>query len=462
MAKFFEAYTDKDPISYKAGETAVFTVRFTRKNDCSPDLKKMKWSIRGDDGNSAGGVWTFEKREPAILSATCTCPGFVHLVCNALDENGEIDQTVKQLDCGAGFDVDKIGYHNEDPADFEAYWDEIEKSIADFTPEIVQKEKVERWDVIEGVTVYDVRISTPEGIPASGFLSIPDAEGEYPLVMAFMGYGVAGAAMCMSRDCINLTLNAHGVENGIPNEEIERIHTELQYYGFNNKENASPYTSYWRNVMIRDLAGTKYAKSLEKWNGKDLICTGGSQGAFQATTVAAHDKDVTYLDICVPWFCDLNAINCGYMKGWRPDCAKATPYYDTVAQAKRVKCPVNILAGLGDYTCPPSGIMALYNTIPTSKRLRFVQNKTHGYDPEIVHNSFLYKNWERPEAGKVYKHYKGNEYEVLFVGKNSESAQNDVVYRKQSDAGEVWVRGEYMWTDLVITKNGVEKRFAKK
>ena len=84
-------------------------------------------------------------------------------------------------------------------------------------------------------------------------------------------------------------------------------------------------------MMIRDLCAVKWAKTLEKWDKTNLISFGGSQGAFQATTVAAHDKDVTYLDIFIPWFCNLNAENNGYLKGWRPIAQEGLEYFDTVS-----------------------------------------------------------------------------------------------------------------------------------
>lgn len=36
----------------------------------------------------------------------------------------------------------------------------------------------------------------------------------------------------------------------------------------------------------------------------------------------------------------------------------------------RIKCPVTIEAGLGDYVCPPSGVAALYNGISAPKKDR--------------------------------------------------------------------------------------------
>lgn len=49
----------------------------------------------------------------------------------------------------------------------------------------------------------------------------------------------------------------------------------------------------------------------------------------------------------------------------------------------------------------------------------------------------------------VYRHYKGNEYEVLFTAKHSESLEPMVVYRALYGEGGVWVRPAYMWDEEV-------------
>ena len=43
-----------------------------------------------------------------------------------------------------------------------------------------------------------------------------------------------------------------------------------------------------------------------------------------------------------------------------------------------------------------------------------------------------------------YRHFKGNEYEVLHIAKHSETLENMVVYRALYGDGEVWVRPEAM------------------
>lgn len=63
----------------------------------------------------------------------------------------------------------------------------------------------------------------------------------------------------------------------------------------------------------------------------------------------------------------------------------------------------------------------------------------------------------------LYKHYKGNLYEVIGVAKHSESLEKMVVYKAtyQAEGENLWVRPLTMFTETVMV-NGVEvRRFEK-
>lgn len=53
-----------------------------------------------------------------------------------------------------------------------------------------------------------------------------------------------------------------------------------------------------------------------------------------------------------------------------------------------------------------------------------------------------------------YRHFKGNEYEVLAVAKHSETLEPMVVYRALYGEGGVWVRPALMWNEPV-TRDGL-------
>lgn len=67
---------------------------------------------------------------------------------------------------------------------------------------------------------------------------------------------------------------------------------------------------------------------------------------------------------------------------------------------------------------------------------------------------------EVPAPGR-YRHYKGNEYEVLHTARHSERLDEFfVVYRPLRSPEAIWVRPLSMWSELVDTPDGPTPRFA--
>jgi len=58
-----------------------------------------------------------------------------------------------------------------------------------------------------------------------------------------------------------------------------------------------------------------------------------------------------------------------------------------------------------------------------------------------------------------YRHFKGNEYEVLAVAKHSETLEPMVVYRALYGDGGVWVRPLSMWHETVERDGVTQERF---
>lgn len=58
-----------------------------------------------------------------------------------------------------------------------------------------------------------------------------------------------------------------------------------------------------------------------------------------------------------------------------------------------------------------------------------------------------------------YRHFKGNEYEVLYLAQHSETQEKMVVYRALYGAFGVWVRPASMWNETVERDGKVYRRF---
>ena len=63
-----------------------------------------------------------------------------------------------------------------------------------------------------------------------------------------------------------------------------------------------------------------------------------------------------------------------------------------------------------------------------------------------------------PTPGR-YRHYKGKEYELLFIANHSETLERLVIYKALYGEGEVWARPLSMWDEDVEVNGKTVKRF---
>ena len=61
------------------------------------------------------------------------------------------------------------------------------------------------------------------------------------------------------------------------------------------------------------------------------------------------------------------------------------------------------------------------------------------------------------KVGEIYKHYKGNIYQIVALAKHSETTEDMVVYQNVEHK-DIWVRPKYMWNEIVDDKG--TKRFS--
>lgn len=59
----------------------------------------------------------------------------------------------------------------------------------------------------------------------------------------------------------------------------------------------------------------------------------------------------------------------------------------------------------------------------------------------------------------IYKHYKGNKYELLYIARHSETLEDMVVYRALYGDGDIWVRPAIMWEETVEVDGEKVPRF---
>ncbi len=389
----------KDTPIYKPGEKMEFTIMLY-DGKTPVEGKKLKWTRTGDDGITQKGEGSSSK-DGFKITTSMDKPGFVRIYVTASDDNNKPimfkyrgkDKSVF-FDGGACVAPETLKGMPE-PSDFDKYWTEQKKLLASVPLKVLEMKEVKGT---KDVVAYDVKISCAGKMPVSGYLCMPKnaAKKSLPAEVTFHGYGVGGAnkKLKKAKDRIVFDINAHGILNAQPKEYYKNLgKTTLKGYAFSKKENSNPDTAYFHDMFLRVIRALEYVKSLPEWNGKDLKATGGSQGGLQSLAAAGLDKDVTECYAWSPWCCDMGRSQLKrLMGGWGIAYTPAILYFDPVNHVKRANpnCKLHIIANLGDYVCPASGVWIAYNNFPGPKTLEVRQGCEHGfYMPNC--NKFFFK-----------------------------------------------------------------------
>ena len=399
--------SDKDPLSYGLGEKMRFTIT-------AAGGSRIRWTRTGDDGREEHGETSLVTRHPspvtggfdgseAAVETALDRPGFVRIRAELLDDSGKV---IASYDGGAGAAVDDIRPDNPEPPEFDAFWTRRKAALDAVSPAGATCREIASGR--EGVRLFEVSIPCPGGRPSTGHLSVPMKGGPFPARIHLHGYNESWAQSAyrppkpgaLPLDTLLLDLPAHGYELGREPDYYVALRAESgsngHDYAFDPVQNANPDDSYFGAMAWRVLRGLEYLKSRPEWDGKTLIADGGSCGALQSIWAAALDHDVTECRIFIPWCCNMGGPASGRAHGdWHVPWVPALGYYDPVNMARRIPatCRANITwAGLGDYICPPSGVMAFYNVLACPKNITFIQGAQHGYIPP--------KPWQAGERRK--------------------------------------------------------------
>jgi hypothetical protein len=68
------------------------------------------------------------------------------------------------------------------------------------------------------------------------------------------------------------------------------------------------------------------------------------------------------------------------------------------------------------------------------------------------------KRMDRIKPGR-YRHFKGNEYKLLYIARHSETLEEMVVYQALYGEYGIWVRPASMWNELVEHQGKTVRRF---
>ncbi len=361
----------------------------------------LSWVRNGDDGKTEKGkVPASEKLE---IKTSLDKPGFVSIDVFIVDAKGKKQVFYQKLKnnrkrkqfvafySGTAVAPETLTDCGE-PADFDAFWQKQKKRLAEVPfKDSVKITKVKSTDAGD---VYAVYIPCAGPRPATGYLTIPAnaKQKSLPAEIKFFGYGHRIQPIPpVNPKMISLGLNAHGQELGKDAAHYKEFFRSLRSnghnYAFDPEQNKNPETAFFNGMALRIIRALEYLKSRPEWDGKNLRASGSSQGGMQTLWAAALDSDVTEAFADIPWSCDMagTAKKQRYCGNRKMIYVPGLDYYDPVFMVKRIKkAKVKITrGGLGDYTCPPSGVAICYKNIASPhKSIKWVQGSNHSFIPK--------------------------------------------------------------------------------
>ena len=332
-----------------------------------------------------------------VDGGTMNEPGFLRCIAT-VEKNGK---TYRGL-ATAGFQPQSIQPTQVDPSDFDAFWAAGKAALAELPIDA-------RITPLPGygnasADCYQVNLQNVgmSGSPSRfyGILCEPKAPGKYPALLRVPGAGVRaynGMAELAGKGIITLEVGIHG----IPVTMEPSVYTSLgvgalanyNTFGLDNRDRY-----YYLRVYLGCVRANDFLTSHPKWDGHNLVVTGGSQGGALSIVTAALDPRVKGLAAYYPALSDVTGYLHNRAGGWphmfreaegprshrSPDKIKTTQYYDVVNFARRVKVPGLYTWGFNDTTCPPTSMYAAYNVVPGPKELLLALETGHNNIPEQV------------------------------------------------------------------------------
>ncbi|MFV1966985.1 MAG: acetylxylan esterase [Pirellulaceae bacterium] len=421
--------TDRADALYEVGETARFVITVTH---AGAPVEEGSVSYVVDDligpisvnGNELQGELPL-KGGTASVSATADRPGFLR--CRA---SYKTDEKTMQALAGAGFSPLKIEPSLPVPDDFDAFWTEQKRQLAELPME-AQRTPVPQAD--PAVECFDVQIPCTGGAPVSGYLGLPkDAKaGTLPAILWVHGAGVRSSSLGNAvkgaeAGMLSMDINAHGIPNGKPAKFYQEL-TAGRLRNYRQAGRESRDTVYFRGMFLRLARAIDYLASRPEWDGRILAVTGHSQGGGQTLVAGGLDERVTIIAAGVPAICDHTGRAAGRISGWpklvpqgedgKPDpvSLQVSRYVDAVNFAARCRADAIMSVGFIDAVCPPSSCYAAYNQLQGEKRI--INEPLMGHAaPAPIQEAFFKFILERVEEQK-----KGEPYifsrEVGRIGK---------------------------------------------
>ena len=178
---------------YEPGEEMSFSLVLEGMTNAVPDdTYFLDWERRGDDGVVEKGRAPLPVKEPFVLRTKSDSPGFVCIEANVVTKDGKRvtknHKWEKRVFFQGGAGVAPYAVKGgKEPADYEAFWQSVEKELA-AVPVAAERREIPCAD--KAVRLYAVRIACAGPRPVTGYLTVPvaaSAANRMPVLACYRG-----------------------------------------------------------------------------------------------------------------------------------------------------------------------------------------------------------------------------------------------------------------------------------
>ena len=353
---------------YAAEGANVVKVGMKALEDCAVDVELELTTDFGEP------VETF-RRKVEIVSGGADfsveadlVPGFYRAVLYLVEEDGtRTELTRTNLGCVP----EKISSPQDKQPDFDEFWNRTLAELAATAPDYRFTLLKDHSDNVR--KAYRVDMKSLGGENISGLLYVPVAEGKYPAMISYMGYGsdVWYSDPSSNPQMIEFLLC-------IRNQALNRKPGEKDDWCARGIEDKDTY--YYRGAFADAVRAVDLVCSLDKTDLTRVFANGESQGGALTLVAASLDPRIKAIAPSAPFLNDYK--DYFVLAGWPGDPIEAAAeskgvsqeemyrtlsYFDVKNFTDRIECPVLMAIGLQDPVCPPHTNFAGYNHIKGEK-----------------------------------------------------------------------------------------------
>ncbi|HKP15176.1 MAG TPA: acetylxylan esterase [Gemmatimonadaceae bacterium] len=372
---------------YKVGERVGWTVTLPRGAKASGPYR---YTIRrfGADSIGAGTVSLGKGRarietslaEPAMLVVEVTPPADVSDFGNA-STGGR-----GRVRLGAAVEPRRITASEPKPADFDAFWAEKLRQLAQVPVNPVVTPGESDRIAIEWFTV---RLNNVGGSHIYGQLAKPAGVGKFPAVLvsqwASPPYPLqkTWVTSLAALGYLALNIEPHDVPGDMPQAYYDALPAIIKQY--NTIGALSRDESYFLRMYLGVYRAVEYLASRPDWDGKTIVVTGTSMGGQQSFVAAGLNPRVTDLIVNVPSGADVTAAlhkRWASYPNWNVSNSRVletSRYFDTANFASRITARSLVGMGFIDDVSAPAGIWAVFNQITGPKEAVPLPDSPHNH-----------------------------------------------------------------------------------